>query len=632
MIFTSSFRPAGTKTGRLASSMFLGVYGSNGQNISDDMRRLFVPRPGMSFIQNDLEGAEAVAVALLVSEGNFRELVRRKVKIHNFVCVKIFPEKFAEFFTRQEIDNLTPAAFHEHPNYKALVKHCKSLKVEYDLAKRTVHGCLTADHEVLTRAGWRPIHEVVDAAKDEIMVYDAATDSCTFEYPLRYIKNGAYKGELHTVTNAYGTVDITMTSDHKVPYITNGKLKYTTPFHIPKGAGLPYAKQQRLEFDETELTWFARLHCAFNADGHAGKSGRITFHFQKERKTVRLMWLLKKLNVEPRRKTLNSDLTMTIELPDDISQKLMAYGKPLRWDILTLPLRAAAAYVDECKYWDGYIASNQECFVTTDAQQAEIVHTLARLVGIGSTWNTQERDETRQDIHRVGFNRRTQASYTSCTHSYQTCAHMPVYCFEVSTGMFLVRRKRAIMITGNSNYSMGWVTFQETVLKETAGRVALPAAECKRLLNAYFTLFPEVKVFQASADKAAQDFLEINNLFGWGVRLIQRYTTAAGRTAISWAPQSTVGVATIVAATRCQVHIELQARRWNLLNIVHDSILLEAPTDEAAQAADVLADCMTFTFTSPIDGWQCTIGVEKSIGKNWGKYDEKENPEGLKVI
>lgn len=323
MIFTSSFRPAGTKTGRLASSMFLGVYGSNGQNISDDMRRLFVPRPGMSFIQNDLEGAEAVAVALLVSEGNFRELVRRKVKIHNFVCVKIFPEKFAEFFTKAEIDNLTPASFHEHPNYKALVKHCKSLKVEYDLAKRTVHG---------------------------------------------------------------------------------------------------------------------------------------------------------------------------------------------------------------------------------------------------------------------------------------------------------------------SNYSMGWVTFQETILKATAGRVALPAAECKRLLNAYFTLFPEVKVFQASADKAAQDFLEINNLFGWGVRLIQRYTTAAGRTAISWAPQSTVGIATILAAAKFQDILERDKRSWNTLNIVHDSILAEGPTEESGDLAVCLADCMTFTFTSPIDGWQCTIGVEKSIGKNWAKYHETDNPEGLQVI
>ena len=44
------------------------------------MRRLFIPRPGFRFVQNDLEGAEAVAVALYVTEGHFRELVRRKIK------------------------------------------------------------------------------------------------------------------------------------------------------------------------------------------------------------------------------------------------------------------------------------------------------------------------------------------------------------------------------------------------------------------------------------------------------------------------------------------------------------------------------------------------------------------------
>lgn len=323
MIFTSSFKPAGTKSGRLASSKFLGAFGSNGQNISDHMRRLFIPRPGFRFVQNDLEGAEAVAVALYVTEGHFRELVRRKIKVHNFVCVKIFPNLFEKFFTRAEINALTPQSFHESPHYKAVISHCKSLKTEYALAKRTVHG---------------------------------------------------------------------------------------------------------------------------------------------------------------------------------------------------------------------------------------------------------------------------------------------------------------------SNYSMGWKTFQENILKETAGRVVLPAAECKRLLSSYFDLFPEVKVFQTTFDKHAQEFTEFSNLFGWKIKCVQRYTTAVGRTCISWGPQSTVGVATIIAAQRFQAHIERESKRWNCLNIVHDSILAEAPAEEILEAAAVLAECMTFTFTSPIDNWQCTIGVEKSVGDNWGKYDEKENPAGMKVI
>lgn len=183
-----------------------------------------------------------------------------------------------------------------------------------------------------------------------------------------------------------------------------------------------------------------------------------------------------------------------------------------------------------------------------------------------------------------------------------------------------------------SNYSMGWKTMQESILQGTAGRVVLSAAECKRLLSSYFDLFPEVKIFQATFDKHAQVFTEFENLFGWRVKCVQRYTAAVGRTCISWGPQSTVGIATVVAGQRFQAYIERLSRNWNLLNCVHDSLLAEGPTEEVEELAKVLADCMTFTFTSPIDNWTCTIGVEKSIGDNWSKYDPEENPTGMKVI
>lgn len=321
MLFVSSYKPAGTKTGRLASAKLLDEFGGNGQNVADEERQLFIPRPGHRFAQLDYEGAEAVAVALYVDEGNFRDLVRRKVKIHNFVCPKIFPDKFTEFFPAGAVDCLTPKIFHELPCYPAVVKHCKSLKTEYDLAKRTVHG---------------------------------------------------------------------------------------------------------------------------------------------------------------------------------------------------------------------------------------------------------------------------------------------------------------------SNYSMGWKTFQETILKETDGAVVLPAAECKRLLNSYFDLFPEVKLWQARVDNAVKEFEPITNLQGWSVRTVQRYTASLGRTGISWGPQSTVGIATVTAGIKFQDSIEANGRKWNLLNITHDSLLIEAPADEIEEAARVAAECMYVKFTSPVDGWECEIGVEVAIGDNWGKWSE-ENVKGLKV-
>lgn len=326
--FNAAFKVAGTGSFRLASTQWLKAkaldgYGGNLQNIPDEQRRTFIPRPGYKFIQDDLEGAEAVVVALLCPEGNFRDLIRLKIKPHNFLCIRLFPEKFAEHITPQEIDTLTPKFLAAHPNYKAIIKLCKALKTEYDLAKRTVHG---------------------------------------------------------------------------------------------------------------------------------------------------------------------------------------------------------------------------------------------------------------------------------------------------------------------SNYSMGWKTFQETVLKGTRGSVVLTAAQAKRLLSTYFELFPEVKFFQTGLEEAVRQGITIRNLFGHPVTFIARFTTALARTGISWIPQSTVGQCSNIAALKLQTYITQTNKFWNILNIVHDSILAESPILEAEHCAQVTADCMTFEFTSPLDGWTCKIGVEKSVGDNWGKFDEVENPGGMKVI
>lgn len=327
-LFTSSYRPTGTKSFRLASSQFLKPkgddgFGSNGQNRSDEERRVFRPPPGYLFCQCDLEGAEAVAVALLCEEGPFRDLIRLKIKPHNFMCVQLFPEKFKEFADVDTIRAFTPKTFYAYHAYKDIVKLCKLLHREYDLAKRTVHG---------------------------------------------------------------------------------------------------------------------------------------------------------------------------------------------------------------------------------------------------------------------------------------------------------------------ANYSMGYKTFIQTVLKATRGRVLLTTAEAKAMLNAYFLLFPEVKRYQARIEESVKRGLPIQNLFGHVVRLVARFTTDIARLAISWGPQSTVGQCSNIAAVRFQQHIYTTEMPWHLHNVTHDSILISFPESDVDRAPQVLADCMTFKFKSPIDGWETSIGVERQVGRNWGKYKEKENPDGLRVI
>lgn len=322
LLFTSYFKVSKVVSHRLASAKLLGIFGGNEQNIADDSRQMFVPPPGYMFNQNDLEGAEAVVVALLCVEGAFRDCVRLKIKIHNFVCVKIFADKFYDLISPAEVESLTPALFAAHPNYKAIIKRCKLLTVEYDLSKRTVHG---------------------------------------------------------------------------------------------------------------------------------------------------------------------------------------------------------------------------------------------------------------------------------------------------------------------ANYQMGWKTFQATVLKNTRGRVVLSPAQCKRLLAMYFELFPEIKVYQALTHEKVKLAMDVVNLFGYEVKFIQRFTDELVRLAVSWGPQSTIGVLACLAAIKHQTYIEDNKLDWHLHNIVHDSCLQSAPEGEIVEAAAKLDSHMRMELTSPVDGWKFTIGVEKSIGRNWGKKSET-NLTGLEVV
>lgn len=327
--FHGAFKVGGTKSWRLAGCKFLSSdeedgYGSNPQNVPDEVRRIFVPRfPDWSFVQCDLEGAEAVAVALLVGEGQFRDLIRLKIKPHCFLCVHLFPNLFADLLGPDfDYFNLTPRVLAEHKNFKAIIKRTKALKREYDLAKRTVHGF---------------------------------------------------------------------------------------------------------------------------------------------------------------------------------------------------------------------------------------------------------------------------------------------------------------------NYGMAWRTHQESTLKGTNGAVVLSPAEAKRQLETPARLFPEIKAMQIAVEEAIKNHQPLYNLFGEMALFIARYSGSLARTAISWRPQSTVGQCTNRAFVKLQKQIEEEGRIWNILNPVHDSILGECPDSEVFDLINAMRSAMTFTFKSPIDGWEATIGVEAQVGKNWGKWSE-ENPNGLKVV
>lgn len=97
---------SGTKTFRLGSRKILGKLGTNLQNIEKGMRAMYIPDPGKVFVQVDQSGAEALIVAYLCRQGNFRDLFTQGVKPHVFVGLHVFKEQWKDYFRATGISDI----------------------------------------------------------------------------------------------------------------------------------------------------------------------------------------------------------------------------------------------------------------------------------------------------------------------------------------------------------------------------------------------------------------------------------------------------------------------------------------------------------------------------------------------
>lgn len=67
-------------------------WGSNLQNIEKSMREIYIPDEGKIFGQTDQAGAEALIVAHLTRNGNYRSLFTNGIKPHTYICVHLFKD------------------------------------------------------------------------------------------------------------------------------------------------------------------------------------------------------------------------------------------------------------------------------------------------------------------------------------------------------------------------------------------------------------------------------------------------------------------------------------------------------------------------------------------------------------
>lgn len=319
-------------------------------------------------------------------------------------------------------------------------------------------GCLPNYTEVMTPRGWVRIDEWNG---QEILQWHSRTGECEFLQPKKYIV-----GECDEFIrfNAGKHLQMIVTDNHRVPLYN-----WSNKFVIRNGGELA----KKLSKHTVPTTWSnmgkgvalsddeLRLWVAICADGHYYKVGRTCeFGLRKERKIVRLQELLTRLGIEWRqrecfRESGARETRIRFDRPET--------PKHFDWRLSAVTRHQAEVIMDELSYWDGLVTQDYDRYDTTNKTDADIVQFVSHCAGRNATL-TQYADKRNKDWS-INYSlypakvdspkNKVQIRCDSTTVSRELSEDGKQYCFETTTGFFVVRQYRHIFITGNSGKSVG---------------------------------------------------------------------------------------------------------------------------------------------------------------------------------
>lgn len=577
----TSYNIAGTTTGRFSSSLSDFGTGGNLQNLEERLRRPFVADPGMKFAYIDLEQAESRLVGAiewnLFGDGRYLDACESG-DLHTSVCKLAWGELSWAGDLKADRE-IAEQPFYRQHSYR-------------HMAKVLGHGCLTEDHEVLTKNGWVSII----SKPSEILTWN---ESVSFFDKVSHWEEHKYNGELQSFEG--NSISVLMTHDHRVPYKSDHgmSIKERSAESGP-GTLMPLGDN----YIGGILAPKARLIAAIMSDGYI-MSGRSTqFHFHKQRKKDRLKSLCDEYGV------VWSENGNKIRIEYVCEKQCGAYM--LNWSRQSL-----LDFLDEYKFWDGTQGPTKNVTLfSTNRDHLEWIQTIGRICGIGGQIQKPYTSGFGSTSWRLQQNHRKWAAGKSVIHKKIPVSGQWVFCPTVKTGWFYVRRNGKIFITGNTNYNGKPYTM--------AKHTKLEAPLISQFQSKYFSAFPAHQRWHTAV---ASELLQTGNLTTLTGRrrwfFGRRNDDAIVREAIAFGPQGAVGDILNMG----MLHI-WRLNICQLLLQIHDAILVQYPEDREEEIIQQLIK----TIQIPIqlkNGRTLIIPSEAQTGWNWAKYDDK-NPDGLK--
>ena len=334
-------------------------------------------------------------------------------------------------------------------------------------------NCFDGETEYLSENGWKKISEY-DGGK--VMQYNQ-DGSAEFVTPLHYI-NQEYNGEmLHYVSSQ---MDIICTPDHNFVVRNDRKDRNQDLFKV--SASELFEKYNRvknthlivpktfnydggLEIDENIL----RLAIAINADGtyvpkttlsnNKGRTKRNTrftandtsvrdcfcVMVTKERKKERMRMLLSNAKFEWKEKEYGAYTHFTFHFPYFNPKQF-----PNEW--YNLSSKCKKVIMEEILLWDGSLTETKfgirKRYSTSKKDDADFIAFVGASCGYGVNVREDKRGEKTNYLLSFTRIKNTKIS-TKSTFSKEVNTNGRVYCFEVESGMLVVRRNNKIYVSSN---------------------------------------------------------------------------------------------------------------------------------------------------------------------------------------
>lgn len=172
------------------------------------------------------------------------------------------------------------------------------------------------------------------------------------------------------------------------------------------------------------------------------------------------------------------------------------------------------------------------------------------------------------------------------------------------------------------SYGMGPNTFRLNVLQESMGAINLSFSESSGFLKTFEKLFPEIIEWQGRLIQETVSNRLLRNLFGYPRRFCGRWNGEMEREALSYIPQSTVGVLTSLVFTDLHDYAVKHGKAWDILVNVHDAVVGQAPIDDIPEVCQLTRKLIARPLVSP-SGEVFTMKSEAMAGGSWNKHDMK---------